>query len=53
MIAALYRSLHAKQPLTTEALIAAIESTIPLSVSRREDIERMRAFASSRFTPAA
>ena len=53
VIASLYRALHAKQPLTTEALIAAIESTVPLSVSRREDIERVRAFAAGRFTPVA
>lgn len=51
VIAALYRSLHTKQPLTTEALIDAVRATVPLSVSRREDVERLRTFAAGRFTP--
>jgi len=39
VIAALYRGLHQKQPLNTELLLEEIRETIPLSVSRREDIQ--------------
>jgi AAA+ superfamily predicted ATPase len=51
VIAALYRALHAKQPLTTERALDALRATVPLSVSRREDIARLRAFSQGRFTP--
>jgi AAA+ superfamily predicted ATPase len=53
VIAALYRALHAKQPLTTAALVETMRGTVPLSVSRREDVNRLRAFAEGRFTPVA
>lgn len=53
VISALYRSLQKKQPLTTDALIESARSTIPLSVSRREDIEQIREMARARFTPVA
>ncbi|MDQ3282287.1 MAG: AAA family ATPase [Acidobacteriota bacterium] len=53
VIAALYRALHAKQPLTTEKLLEAIQRTVPLSRSRREDVERMRAFSAGRFVPVS
>jgi hypothetical protein len=53
VIAALYRALHANTPLTTASLIETIEGTVPLSVARREDIERIRGFAAGRFTPVA
>ena len=52
VIAALYRALHRKSPLTTDVLIKEIESTAPLSVSRREDIQRLREMARERFVPA-
>ena len=51
VIAALYRALHTKQPLTTTSLIDALRATVPLSIARREDVERLRAFAEGRFTP--
>lgn len=51
VISALYRSLHARTLLTTEALIEAAQSTVPLSVTRSEDIGRIRAMAEGRFTP--
>lgn len=51
VIAALYRALHAKQPLTAARVIEALSATVPLSVARREDIARVRATASGRFTP--
>ncbi len=39
VIAGLYRALYLKLPLDTEMLIQEIQATVPLSVSRREDIE--------------
>ena len=51
VIAALYRALYAKQPLTTERVIEAMRATVPLSVARREDIARIRSSAQGRFTP--
>ncbi len=49
VIAALYRSLHEKKLLETETLLKEIADTIPLSVSRREDIEKLRVQAQQRF----
>ncbi len=51
-ITALYRSLYDNKPLDTSFLLAAIRSTIPLSVSRREDLELLRAIAKERFVSA-
>ncbi len=53
VISALYRSLQRNQPLTTDALIESARSTVPLSVSRREDVARIREMARTRFTPVA
>ncbi len=53
VIAALYRALHRKEALTTDRLLEAVRSTVPLSVSRREDIDELRRTASARFTPVA
>ena len=53
VIAALYRGLHQKQPLNTELLLEEIRETIPLSVSRREDIQRLREMARERFVSVA
>jgi hypothetical protein len=51
VIAALYRSLHERQKLVTDHLLEEIGGTRPLSVSRREDLERLRALAQERFVP--
>ncbi|MGH7254740.1 MAG: AAA family ATPase [Nitrospirales bacterium] len=51
VIAALYRALHQKQPLGSEHLLAEIRQTVPLSVSRREEIAALREFARDRFVP--
>jgi hypothetical protein len=51
-ITALYRALYDNKPLDTSFLLAAIRSTIPLSVSRREDLELLRAIAKDRFVNA-
>ena len=50
VISALYRSLQKKQPLGTDAVIEAARNTLPLSISRREDVERIRTIG-QRFTP--
>jgi hypothetical protein len=50
-IASLYRSLHDKRPLTTAMLVDELRQTVPLSVSRREDIDRIRSSARGRFVP--
>ena len=51
VIASLYRALHLKRPLDTDLLLQEIEETVPLSVSRREDLQRLRETARGRFVP--
>lgn len=51
VIATLYRSLHEKKPMTTEALLYGIDATVPLSVTRAEDVAALREMASKRFVP--
>lgn len=52
VITALYNALYLKKPLDTELLLDAIRSTVPLSISRREDLEVLRAIAKERFVSA-
>lgn len=52
VITALYNALYLKKPLDTEILLDAIRSTVPLSISRREDLEVLRAIAKERFVSA-
>ena len=49
VIAALYRRLHLKQPLDTELLVKEISETVPLSISRREDMQKLREMSRGRF----
>ncbi len=49
VVAALYRALHSKTPLTTDLLIEELSSTVPLSVTRHEDIDQLRTMAHGRF----
>jgi hypothetical protein len=51
VIASLYRALHGKTALTTALLLEEIRQTVPLSISRREDIDRIRNTARDRFVP--
>lgn len=51
VIASLYCALRTKASLTTEALLDALRTTVPLSVARREDVDRLRRFSEGRFTP--
>jgi len=50
VISALYRSLQKKQAVSVEAIADAACSTMPLSVSRAEDVQRVREVG-KRFTP--
>jgi hypothetical protein len=52
VVAALYRALQRKQPLTDAAIVEAARSTIPLCVTRAEDIAEVRALG-KRFTPVS
>jgi len=51
VVGSLYRSLHEKRPLDTAMLHAELTRTIPLSVTRREDVAQLRALAKDRFLP--
>jgi hypothetical protein len=45
VISALYGALHKHTPLSTQLLLEGLKATVPLSVSRRGDIEALRAQA--------
>jgi hypothetical protein len=45
VISAMYGALHRSAPLTTQLLIEGLGATVPLSVSRRGDVEALRAQA--------
>jgi DNA polymerase III delta prime subunit len=49
VIAGLYKALYVKQPLDTELMLQQIRSMIPLSVSRRENLQQLRSLAKERF----
>ena len=49
VVAGLYRALYHKQPLTTDLLIQELSHTVPLSVTRSEEINQLRATAQGRF----
>jgi len=51
VIGGLYRALHERKPLDTALLLEEVKSTVPLSVSKREDIARLRSTAQGRFVP--
>lgn len=52
IVAALYTAFASKKPLATELLLSELKKTHPLAVTRREDIERLRAWARGRTVPA-
>jgi SpoVK/Ycf46/Vps4 family AAA+-type ATPase len=52
IIAGLYSAFSAKQQLTTEILIAEIQGTRPLSVTRAEEVQAIREWAKTRAVPA-
>jgi ATP-dependent 26S proteasome regulatory subunit len=52
IIAGLYTAFSAKQQLATEILIAEIQNTRPLSVTRAEEVQAIREWARTRAVPA-
>jgi hypothetical protein len=50
---AMYAAYAAKSPLTTEAVLEALGSTVPLSTTRAEQIQALRAWAAQRAVPAS
>ena len=53
IVGALYRAFAAGGALTTEEIVKELESTVPLSVSRAEDVDALRAWAASRAVGAS
>jgi hypothetical protein len=51
VIASLLRSLQERRALDTELVLDELAATVPLSRSRREDVERLRELARERFVP--
>ena len=52
IVAGLYTSFSAKLQLTTEILLAEMQSTQPLSVTRAEEVQSIRDWAKTRAVPA-
>ena len=50
---ALYAAYSQKQAVTTQALLDALSGTVPLSTTRAEEIEVLRAWARTRAVPAS
>ena len=51
VVASLLGALQAKTPLSTELLLSEISATVPLSVTRAEDVRALRQCAQERFVP--
>ena len=49
VVAAIYRALYEKTPLSTDILVEESRHCIPLSVSRREEVESLQTLARQRF----
>src|SRR6478735_3063518 len=49
----LYAAFSSKQTVSTQGLLDALKSTVPLSVTRSEEIQELRAWASQRAVPAS
>ena len=52
VVGALYRSLDSDAELTDEMVLEEIKATVPLAVSRAEDIHALRSWAQQRAVPA-
>ena len=50
---ALYAAYSSKQPLTTQTFLDVLARTVPLSVTRSEEIDALRAWAKQRAVPAS
>ncbi len=53
VVASLYGALHRGEPLTTGHLVAELNATVPLSVSRMEEVARLRVLGRERFVPVS
>ena len=53
IVKAMFIGFSSKREITTEDLMEALTQTVPLSVTRREDIEAMRTWAATRAVPAS
>lgn len=51
VISSSYEALYKKQALSTELILRELKSTVPLSVSRAEDVTKLRNYAEGRFVP--
>ena len=52
IVSSLYQAIYEQCPVDTSLLIKSIKATVPLSVSRREDIQYLRCMATERFVQA-
>lgn len=52
IVSGLYSAFSRQQALSTEILLAELRSTRPLSITRREAVEQLRAWARERAVPA-
>jgi SpoVK/Ycf46/Vps4 family AAA+-type ATPase len=50
---ALYAAFSSKQPVNTQGLLDALKATVPLSTTRAEEIQALRAWAQKRAVPAS
>ncbi len=50
---AMYAAFSGKTQVTTESLLAALQATVPLSVTRAEEIQTLRQWAEHRAVPAS
>jgi SpoVK/Ycf46/Vps4 family AAA+-type ATPase len=50
---AMYAAYSGKKPLTTDGLLKALQTTVPLSLTRAEHIQALRAWARQRAVPAS
>jgi hypothetical protein len=50
---ALYAAYSSKQPLTTQTFLDVLARTVPLSITRSEEIDALRAWAKQRAVPAS
>ena len=53
VVAALYRALHDQRALDTEVVLAELNATVPLSVSRMEEVQALRRVGHERFVPVS
>jgi AAA+ superfamily predicted ATPase len=50
---AMYASFAEKKPMSTDSLLEELRSTVPLSLTRAEDVSELREWASTRAVPAS